>query len=60
MSVVDKLLKKLEKGTPERRCMTCKHWHPVDEARGKCLNARDPIFKLPNYVCQSWKKWRGG
>jgi hypothetical protein len=55
------ILKKLEKGDPERRCMTCKHWKPVSEDSGKCMNARNPLYKLPNYVCHNWEKnenWR--
>ena len=55
--MISKLLKKIEKGTADKRCMTCKHWKPVTENTGKCMLSKTKMFTLPNYVCQRWEKW---
>jgi len=54
MSTLSRLLKKIEKGTPERRCMTCKWWKGETEFSGKCMKSKNPIYKHPNYVCKDW------
>jgi len=41
-----------------RRCMNCKYWKPIDEAKGKCIKNKDPLFTFPNYVCKKWVFWR--
>jgi hypothetical protein len=57
--MLDRLLRKLEKGDKRRRCMTCKYWSPVTEDSGRCMKTKkNPIFKLANYVCSGWEFWK--
>ena len=51
-------LSKLNKGSPEKRCMTCLYWYPVTEDTGRCTLSKSKMFTLPNYVCKRWKYWR--
>ena len=41
-----------------KRCMTCKYWHPISECSGKCMRFKNPVLKVPNYVCKEWKFWK--
>jgi len=53
--MIERILKKVEKGTPRRRCMTCRFWVPETEVTGKCVKSKNPIYKLPNYICKNWE-----